>query len=80
MKRDKQQLVTGSAVGFDSARELVGRLLTPTEIDYVAGGTGTEVDVTTCNGDGHSQGGGSFTQHGGQYGQGGGSYNMNCVP
>lgn len=56
-------------------RKVVGRLLSPIELDEVAGGGGS------CNGGGnHAQGSGTnFTQAGGSFNQNaGGSYNMNC--
>lgn len=56
---------------------LVGRLLTPQEIEVVAGATSCE-----ATGSSHSQGGGSYTQGPtGSYGQGGtggGTYNQTC--
>lgn len=58
---------------------LIGRLLTPQEIDVVAGGTGCGIQN---GGSTHTQGGGTYTQGpSGSYGQGGsggGTYNQTC--
>lgn len=62
---------------------LIGRLLTPQEIEVVAGG-GNDLPSTSCGqgGSSHSQGGGTYNQGpSGSYGQGGsggGSYNQTC--
>ncbi|MFN7883495.1 MAG: hypothetical protein ACK5PF_10860 [bacterium] len=59
----------------DFGSQLVGRLLSLTEIDTVGGG-----DYGMCGP--YTQysmsGGSSYTQSGGDYKQSGGSYNMKC--
>jgi len=56
--------------------ELVGRLLTTKEVDFVSG-----AGAGGCGGPGgsHKQTGGSYTQSGGgSYTQSGGTYDMTC--
>jgi hypothetical protein len=58
----------------DFGSQLVGRLLSLTEIDTVGGG-----DYGMCGSyEQYTRSGGSYTQSGGDYTQTGGSYNMKC--
>lgn len=63
--------------GNKRARQLVGRLLTPVELDQVAGGGG---GCSGGDGDHMMNGNSSFDQSGGSYTQNGGSYGMKCAP
>lgn len=74
-KKDISTALKASTRSSTWGKKVVGRLLSPIELDEVAGGG------ASCNGGGnHAMGSGSnFTQSGGSFNQNsGGSYNMNC--
>jgi hypothetical protein len=72
IKRDQAKALSASSRNSAYGRSLVGRLLTPVEIEQTSGANGS------CNSNGYFQTGGTFTQKGGGYNQDGGSYNMSC--
>lgn len=73
-KSERNKVLFASSRNSQFGRELVGRLLTPAEIEAVAGGGDGSCDSNS----GYGQGGGTFGQTGGSYNQNSGSYNMVC--
>jgi len=78
IQEKKTLAIRGATRASSAGQKLVGRLLTPAEMELIVGADG---NCNTGNGNHAMSSGSNFNQAGGSFNQnGGGTYTMNCRP